>query len=209
MQRAVSAGWRNAARPLVSDYLDRLADDVGTPPDIECAQALVSRLPGTVRIDGSKINGTSQPGLQRRLDSDDDRLSRRTADGHHITFGLDATRWQGGPHGIGWIVLALLLVFITLAYAYMRRLLRPLTDIRAGTERFGSGMFDKSIPLRRRDELGDLALLINTLAQRIAGMLDAKRGLLLAPSHELRSPLMRARLNAELLPTTPAGDTPG
>jgi signal transduction histidine kinase len=33
-------------------------------------------------------------------------------------------------------------------------------------------------------------------------MLDAKRGLLLAISHELRSPLTRARLNTELLPET-------
>jgi signal transduction histidine kinase len=34
-------------------------------------------------------------------------------------------------------------------------------------------------------------------------MLDAKRALLLAISHELRSPLTRARLNTELLPETP------
>src|SRR5690606_26016001 len=40
----------------------------------------------------------------------------------------------------------------------------------------------------------------------IRQMLDAKRALLLAMSHELRSPLTRARLNAELLPETPAVD---
>jgi signal transduction histidine kinase len=34
-------------------------------------------------------------------------------------------------------------------------------------------------------------------------MLEAKRALLLAISHELRSPLTRARLNTELLPETP------
>jgi signal transduction histidine kinase len=37
----------------------------------------------------------------------------------------------------------------------------------------------------------------------IQQMLDAKRALLLAISHELRSPLTRARLNTELLPETP------
>jgi signal transduction histidine kinase len=37
----------------------------------------------------------------------------------------------------------------------------------------------------------------------IRQMLDAKRALLLAISHELRSPLTRARLNTELLPETP------
>ena len=43
------------------------------------------------------------------------------------------------------------------------------------------------------------------MAHDIEAMLDAKRALLLALSHELRSPLTRARLNAELLPTTPDG----
>jgi signal transduction histidine kinase len=38
------------------------------------------------------------------------------------------------------------------------------------------------------------------MAHEIAQMLDAKRALLLAVSHELRSPLTRARLHAELLP---------
>jgi signal transduction histidine kinase len=38
------------------------------------------------------------------------------------------------------------------------------------------------------------------MAQDIDGMLQAKRALLLAISHELRSPLTRARLNTELLP---------
>ncbi|MDO9159891.1 MAG: HAMP domain-containing sensor histidine kinase, partial [Burkholderiaceae bacterium] len=41
---------------------------------------------------------------------------------------------------------------------------------------------------------------INTMGQDIHQMLEAKRGLLLAISHELRSPLTRARLHTELLP---------
>ena len=55
----------------------------------------------------------------------------------------------------------------------------------------------------RADELGQLADMMNTMGQDIRQMLDAKRGLLLAISHELRSPLTRARLNTELLPETP------
>jgi signal transduction histidine kinase len=46
------------------------------------------------------------------------------------------------------------------------------------------------------------------MAHDIKAMLDAKRGLLLALSHELRSPLTRARLNAELLPATGEGSAP-
>jgi hypothetical protein len=35
MQKALSIGWRDAARPLVVDYVDRLAAEIGSPPRIE------------------------------------------------------------------------------------------------------------------------------------------------------------------------------
>ena len=207
MERAFSTGWRDAARPLVGDYIDRMVAELGTPPDVARAQALVARLPISIRIEGPVVNWDSQPehpwhGPGPR---GADWFSRSTADGHRVSFGLGSLAWQRGPQGIGWITLALLLGLILLAYAYLRRLLRPLDDIRAGAERFGSGAFDRPIPLRRRDELGELAQRINTMAREIQGMLDAKRELLLALSHELRSPLTRARLNAELLPATAEG----
>ncbi|MBO9652359.1 MAG: HAMP domain-containing histidine kinase [Variovorax sp.] len=208
MQHAFSSGWRDAARPIVTDYMDRLAADLGTPPDVERAKALVTRLPISIRIEGPVVNWDSHPDRRRYgFGPRGDWLSRTTADGHRITFGLGTLPWQREPQGIGWMTLALLLGLIVLAYAYVRRLLKPLDDIRAGAERFGRGAFDAPIPLRRRDELGDLAARINTMARDIQGMLDAKRALLLALSHELRSPLTRARLNAELLPATPEGAT--
>ncbi|WP_371327016.1 sensor histidine kinase [Polaromonas sp. YR568] len=212
MQRAFSTGWRDAAKPLITDYMDRLVADLGSPPDIGRAQALASRLPISIRIEGPEVNWQSHPDQKPKfLDSrTNDWLSRTTADGHRVIFGPGTIPWQGAPHGsmFGWITLALLLGLLIGAYAYVRRLLRPLDDIRAGAERFGRGMFDTPIPLRRRDELGDLAARINTMAHDIEDMLNAKRGLLLALSHELRSPLTRARLNAELLPASGEGSAP-
>jgi signal transduction histidine kinase len=215
MQRVLSVGWRDAARPLVTDYVDRLVADLGTPPDVARAQALAARLPIAVRIDGPQVNWRSdsdqpQQGSRPYEKRFNDWLSRSTVDGHRVSFGLAQTPWQReGRHGGVWITLALLLLLIAPAYLYVRRLLRPLDDIRVGAERFGSGRFDEAIPLRRQDELGDLAQRINTMAHDLEGMLNAKRALLLALSHELRSPLTRARLNAELLPTTSAGTGPG
>lgn len=213
-QRALTVGWRGAALPLLSDYVDRLAAEIGSPPSVERAQALVGRVPVTVRIAGPKVNWQSHPKAE---EGDDGHLEphfawrgrsslpleRTTADGHRIRFGVATAAWQDPPRRAGWVTLAVLLALTALAYAYVRRLLRPLADIHAGAQRFGTGDFAHPIPIRRRDELGELAAGVNTMARDIHQMLEAKRALLLAISHELRSPLTRARLNTELLPETP------
>jgi signal transduction histidine kinase len=206
MQRALSGGFDVVVRPLFSDYVDRLAAEIGSPPDVDRARALVQRLPIAVRIDGPEVQWDSHP--QRRsvrrwpdAGGDDAWLtSRRTADGHRIVFGLGDVGWSARPRSIGWATLALLLLFTAAAYAYVRHLFRPLDDIRAGALRFGQGDFGTPIRQRRADELGELAGRINTMARELHGRLDAQRALLLAVSHELRSPLTRARLNAELVP---------
>lgn len=215
-QRAFSVGWREAARPLLADYVDRLTAEItdgGATPSVARAQALVERLPITVRIEGPQVQWASHPKdadpdwVDRRRDREWAReaprlLQRTTADGHILRFGIDGTAFERRPWLIGDALAAVLLI-TGLAWLYVRRLLRPLNDIGAGAQRFGAGDFSQPIPVhhpRRPDELGQLALTINTMGQDIHRMLEAKRALLLAISHELRSPLTRARLNAELLP---------
>ena len=100
---------------------------------------------------------------------------------------------------VGWMTLSVLLLLTAIAYAAVRHMLQPLAALRAGAVRYGQGDFSQPIVPRNRDELGDLAVQINGMAARLHHMLDAKRQLLLAISHELRSPLARARLNAELI----------
>lgn len=226
-QRAFSIGWREAARPLLMDYVDHLVADItvgGGAPDLERARAITARLPLTVRVAGPQVNWASHPDqspsdwLRDNPDDPDRRdredggggkdwqriLKRSTADGHSIEFGINGEAFERRPRMVGY-ALTSLLVLTLLAFLYVRRLLRPLDAIQAGARRFGAGDFSQPIPercLHGPDELGELAATINTMGQDIQQMLDAKRALLLAISHELRSPLTRARLNTELLPET-------
>ena len=224
-QRAFSLGWREAARPLLMDYVDRLTTDItagGATPRIEAAQALVQRLPLTVAISGPQVNWRShaEPAGARRVQTEapwqdatghkDGRgdhhgqrvLQRTTADGHTLVFGLKEVVFERRPRLIG-VAITAVLVLTLLAWLCVRRLLRPLDAIGAGAQRFGLGDFSQPIAVahpQRPDELGQLAATINTMGHDIHQMLEAKRALLLAISHELRSPLTRARLNTELLP---------
>ena len=229
LQKAFAIGWRDAARPMLMDYVDHLAADI-TPdhsglPNVARAQALTQRLPVTVRIQGPQVNWQSHPNQVRadwlrdkpdgadtpaseRWGGDKDwygLLQRTTADGHTLEFGINNDAFEHRPRLMGYTLTALLLLTL-LAFLYIRRLLRPLDAIRTGAMRFGVGDFGQPIPVRRPrkpDELGELATTINTMGADIHQMLEAKRTLLLAISHELRSPLTRARLNTELLPETP------
>ncbi len=223
-KQAFSVGWREAARPLLMDYVDRLAGEVaaGGSPSVERAQAITQRLPLTIGIAGPQVNWRSHPDQDRPhwlrdrprsggrsddADWGDDKdwqqlLQRTTADGHRIEFGLNEAAFDRRPKLVGY-TLAALLILTLMAFLYVRRLLRPLDQIRQGALRFGAGEFGQPIPVRHPhgpDELGELAATINTMGQDIHQMLEAQRALLLAISHELRSPLTRARLNTELLP---------
>jgi signal transduction histidine kinase len=209
-QRLLRSGWQGWAKPLVADYVDRLADEIGSPPSKDRAIAIAARLPVTVRIEGPRVQFDSHPQQRERWaryrgPHDPDEVAqgwglvRTTADGHRITFGLTSLPDASRPRMVGIVTLSTLLLLTAAAYAVVHRLLAPLQAIGAGAARYGSGDFDTPIRVRGRDELGDLAERVNGMAKSLQGMLEAKRALLLAISHELRSPLTRARLNAELV----------
>jgi signal transduction histidine kinase len=221
MQAVMRSGWQELARPLIADYVDRLAAEIGTPPDVAKAEAIARRLPLRIRIEGPVVNWSSRPGEiddarrdRHRHDADRPpspwRPVRELADGHRIRFGLASLPRDDAPEDrarlIGWATLLAMLVLVAVAYLWVRTLLRPLADIRAGAIRYGAGDFSQPIPARTPDELGELARQVNGMADGLHGLLDAKRELLLAISHELRSPLTRARLNAELVDEGAARD---
>lgn len=205
-------GWRELARPLLAHYLDLAAADLGTPPSIDKARQMVQRLPLRIQIDGPLVHWDSHPQRAewaRRHGREDDGAewqSRMLADGHRVTFRLAPPPHERRARGIGWATLALLLLLVGIAWRGVSNLLQPIESIRAGVQRYGRGHFNQPIEVQRQDELGQLAQQVNTMAADLQRMLEAQRGLLLAISHELRSPLTRARVNAELVEDGEARD---
>lgn len=217
-QIAFQDGFRGLARPHVAEYVSQLLREIGDPPDTVKAAELAQRLPLEIHITAAGTDWSSAgspPDLSQarlhphRLTSGEAVRAGRIGDDFVLVYQTDDYRVILQPQGLeatDWAPWALLftlfgvLTALALAYHGIRRLFLPLQEISTGLAHIGQGDLEHRIQVKRRDELGELAENVNRMADDIREMLDAKRQLLLAISHELRSPLTRARVNLALLP---------
>lgn len=216
---AFRSNLRDLTRPHVAEYVQHLIDQIGDPPQVKRAKALSERLPVDIYIRGPRLrwSSTGEPpkNLERperwhrhRLPSGrvvqvgraGDELRLRIQQGDYLLVlvprGMQSSEWA--PL-LGILTIVMVLAIIAFAYHVIRRLFRPVQEIQAGIGRIGAGDLKHRIQINRQDELGELANSINAMADDIESMLEAKRQLLLAISHELRSPLTRAKVKLELL----------
>ncbi|MCE7991328.1 MAG: HAMP domain-containing histidine kinase [Roseivirga sp.] len=95
--------------------------------------------------------------------------------------------------------IALLVGLYILVYFHIKRLFRPMQEIKKAVETVADGNFDLQIPVKTSDEFGELAESFNKMANEIQSMLKYKDQLLSDVSHELRTPITRMRLAAEMM----------
>ena len=222
IRHAFQGHFKENIQPHITQYLEYVKTDIGTPPDRVRAQALANRLKIEIQIvdseGGWSSSGKLTPIDDLEIEHDFDRDNQEINENHFsyvldkedrhylmtregdttLLFNIPNVRDQrdGSKR---WIPLLILLALLLVLYYATRRLFSPLDTIKAGVQKFGAGDIEHRININRKDELGELADSFNTMANDIQQMLDAKRQLLLAISHELRSPLTRSRIAAEML----------
>ncbi len=97
------------------------------------------------------------------------------------------------------LIIAITLLVFLICYGLVQRIFRPIKSIEEGATRIGQGELEYRINVKQKDELGSLAQKINQAASNTQETLEKIEAMGLAVSHELRSPLTRARLEVELL----------
>ena len=78
-----------------------------------------------------------------------------------------------------------------------RRLTQPLRRLGHAAGELAAGRHPEPVPFEGTEELDELALAFNGMAEQLALARDAERGVLLAVSHDLRTPLTSIRGYAE------------
>ena len=212
-------------------HVDYILNDIGQPPQIERAKAIVAKVPMDIKLLGPDLNWSSSDGFPpledvpfqrseflvsfannetnvawvktvQRLEFA--RYHRRAfvkiVDGpYQIIFASPRFSEDTPPDLTTAAVGVIAILVLAGCYFGVQWLVSPIKWLKEGTARIGQGDLDYRIPTTRKDDLGELAADINHMADDVREMLEAKRQLLLAISHELRSPLTRAKVALEFL----------
>ena len=108
------------------------------------------------------------------------------------------------------MVAFVLVIVAVVSIPTARRITRPVRRLIEASTRFGGGDLSARAPLaggahgRRRDEVHELTLAFNDMADRVQQLVRSQRELIANVSHELRSPLARIRMAMNLLPADAA-----
>ena len=117
----------------------------------------------------------------------------------HILF---EKMWPPSPShhkGFLWGLIFVGLVIAILVIPVSRLITRPLDGLRRSALQIAEGDLSHRAPIRSRDEIGELGRAFNQMADRLQGMIKGGKALTANVSHQLRSPLARIRVAAELL----------
>lgn len=118
-----------------------------------------------------------------------------------LTLGVAGGWLAHAPDGPRPWLLAVAGLFVawTLAWVGTRRIARPVHQLARIARALHEGDLDSRQALPEESaELGDLSRSLRGLAERLEAQLEDQRALMAAVSHELRSPLGRARVLVEL-----------
>ena len=210
----------------IPDYFTRhvesIIEDIGTPPNLSNAMRLASELSWTINIRNPIMEWSSN--AQNRLDVDSSQYQEsltsdaemRTINGEDIIRvnrdGYDFYMYRSAQeeglfnYFVLYTALALAALILFLNYFMVNKMLNPVRLLKQGAERIRQGDLSYRVKSNLQDELGELTESINHMADSLQSMLEAKRQLLMAISHELRTPITKAKLRMEFMPESDEKD---
>jgi signal transduction histidine kinase len=200
----------------VVQYLDYLIADMGNPPTLDRAREIARESFLEIRYESPDLSWTTSDDLptvfkghftpwhqnpdvrygkyRGRHVIEVDKAAGRFIFGVSRNLPVDSAR-----HRLLVIILVLLTAILVGAFFVIRHILRPVKWLNTGVQEVSRGNLKHRVPLKKSDELRDLADAFNQMTDRIRDMLHTKEQLLLDVSHELRTPLTRMKVALEFL----------
>ena len=124
----------------------------------------------------------------------------RLGDGTLVTFDTDLSPQDASlPVRIGITLLALLGTVLVLSLVAVRWVTGPLTALARAAQELGNDINRPPLPETGPTEVRRAAQAFNTMQERLSRYLSDRARMLAAMSHDLKTPITRMRLRAEML----------
>ena len=98
-----------------------------------------------------------------------------------------------------WASITALVLAVGLSFLLMRKVLSPLMQMSEIIGKISSGDFTGRVPVRSRDEIGELALAFNQMAAQLERIEELRKTMVIDVAHELRTPLTNIKGYLEAL----------
>jgi signal transduction histidine kinase len=202
-------------------YLQYVIGELGSPPSLERAKEFSEKTGLEIRLESPFANWTTSevvpssqqvssrregdpvlaPPYGRVRDGMFTMVDRKYPDGEvkYIFFLPRGPRFGPTRREVSLLIMVVSLLLVG-SYFVIRGILGPLNSLSTGVSEIRQGNLGHTVPVKGRDELGELAHSFNAMTKQIREMIHAKEQLLLDVSHELRSPLTRIKVALEFLP---------
>jgi signal transduction histidine kinase len=194
---AIAREWGRRMRPPHAEQIRFLIEEIASHAD------------GPAALDVRLRELRQRTGMEVLLQDRSGNAIAGTTAAHRR--GPFTTEWSGGkalvwmprplpPEGGGplFAIAAVLVLVGISAVLTAAWLARPLEVLSKAAQRLGAGKLGTRVKLRRKDELGDVAVAFDEMAERIERLVRGQRELLANVSHELRTPLARIRVALDL-----------
>jgi two-component system osmolarity sensor histidine kinase EnvZ len=180
---------REGIRLLPAEPDDRLEPMPDTRFQRLLQRDLTARLGENTRI-AARVNDVSGFWVSFRLDEHDD-------DEYWLILPRERASRSFATHWLTWGLLAIVLA-LAIAWLIASRISRPLKAMAKSAETVGRGQIPEPLPEGGAEELRQLASAFNTMATDLARHEKDRSEVLAGISHDLRTPLTRLRLEAEM-----------
>ena len=194
-------------------YIEYMQNDIGEEPKIYKLKEIAYKASIDILIKGEKLNWSSSDKFPRIKDLtfrsiNNDVMTARLRHQHFFLIikgnhkiVLTTPKLDSKPYGyyLGFLLILIIMLILLACYKYVQNLFKPISHISDGVKLFSKGALDYRIPIIKKDELAKLTMQINDMATEINQMLISKKNLLLAISHELRTPITRMKVAIEFI----------
>lgn len=85
--------------------------------------------------------------------------------------------------------IAVLIVAFVVAYFVTLKMVKPLREMSVAAQQYGRGDFSKRVEIDSYDEVGQLAVALNNMAQSLSTVESMRRSFVANVSHELKTPM--------------------